>query len=103
MKQLRFLDLEEVKQHLRIDGNDEDKVITRYCLSAETEALRTMQRTLESLYEEFGEVPDDIIEACMMRIATHYKYREDLTDRNLWRVDYAWDRALIPYIPPKKL
>lgn len=100
---MRFLTLDLIKKRLRIDNDYEDELLIEYGRSAEKEALDYMQRSLESLYDEFGEVPSDIKLACLSRIATSYKYHEDITDLNLSRLPYMWEAKLTKYIPPEKL
>ncbi|MDD7319401.1 MAG: head-tail connector protein [Prevotellaceae bacterium] len=100
---MRFLTLDLIKKRLRIGNDFEDEVLELYGESAEKEALDYMQRSLESLYDEFGEVPHDIILACLSRVATSYKYQEEITDRNLSRLPYMWEAKLTKYIPPEKL
>lgn len=100
---MRFLTLDLIKKRLRIDNDYEDDVLELYGESAEKEALDYMQRSLESLYDEYGEVPADIILACLSRVATSYKYHEEITDRNLSRLPYMWEAKLTKYIPTDKL
>lgn len=102
---LQFLTLDQIKKHLRIDPEEtmyDDELLVYGC-SAENAALKYMERDLASLYEEYMKVPEDIIHACLCRVGASFKYREDITDRNLYRVPYTWDMLLLPYLPPDKL
>lgn len=101
---LQFLTLTLIRSHCRLDNYAiEDDLLTMYGASAENAALRYMGRTLESLYEEFGEVPEDVIQACCCRVETSYRYRGEITDRNLFRLPYAWEGLLLPYVLPDSL
>lgn len=100
---LQFLTLEMIKRHLHIDSDDYDQELELYAASAEEEALNYMERTYESLIEEHGKVPVPIIKACLMRVGTAFRYREDITDRTLYRVPYAWEGILIRYKPKTKI
>lgn len=102
---LRFLSLEQIKHHLRIEPDETmyDEELTMYGASAEQAAINYIERTIESLYEEYGEIPADIVHACLCRVGTAFKYREDVTDRTLYRLPYTWDMLLLPYVPPEKL
>lgn len=102
---LQFLTLAQMKKHLRIDPDETmyDEELTMYGCSAELAALNYMERSLESLYEEYGEVRADIVAACLCRVATSFKYREDVTDRTLSRVPYTWDMLLLPYVPAGRI
>ena len=103
MIQLKFLDLDFVKAHLRIDEDTPDAEILLYAAAAEQEALNFLERSLESIYEEFGQIPPDIILACLCHIGTSYKYRETVTDRTLHRLPYMWEARLIRYKPANKI
>lgn len=100
---MKFLTLEGIKKHLRIDDDYEDELLTLYAESAAQEALNFMERTLESIYEEYGDIPADIKLACYCRVGTAYKYREDITDRNLYRLPYLWEAKLMKYKPANKI
>ena len=100
---MKILTLELIKQHLRIDGTDEDAVLAQYGESAEDAAFEFMERDYDSIIEQFGKVPAAIVSACLLRVGTAYKYREDITDRNLYRVPYTWENLLLPYVPADKI
>lgn len=88
---------------MRIEHTDEDSLIAQYCCQAEAEALRYMERSAESLIEEFGEIPVEIIGACLNRVASAYKYREDITDQTVHRMPQSWEDILISYIPADRV
>lgn len=94
---LRIVTLDEVKMHMRVDGTAHDEELLMYAKSAEAAALRYMERDVESLICEYGCVPADVKHACLCRIGSSYKYREDVTDRVMYRVPQVWDSLLLPY------
>lgn len=98
-----FLPLDLIKAHLKIDGDEYDRELEFYAASAAEEALAYMERTYESLQEEYGCIPEPIIHACLMRVGTAFRYREDITDRTLHRLPYAWENILIRYKPKNKI
>lgn len=100
---LQFLDLDLIKRHLKIDGDECDMELELYAASAEQEALNYMERTIESIYEEYGQIPVPIIKACLLRVGTAYRFREDITDRTLHRLPYAWEGILIKYKDKHKI
>lgn len=100
---MKFLTIEKIKASLRIDNDYEDELLEVYGESAEDAALEFLDRTVESLYEQYGKIPAPIIQACLVRVGTAYKYREDITDRNLYRVPYTWENLLLPYVPADKI
>lgn len=95
--ELRFLELTMLKKHLRIENNITDSELTLYAASAEQEALNFMGRTLDSIYEEYGQMPADIILACTAHVGTAYKYREEITESKLYKLPYTWEAKLLPY------
>lgn len=100
---LQFLTIEMMRSHLRLDDDASDQELLLYGASAEQEALKYMDRTLESLYDEYGEVPADIILACLVHVSTAYKYREEVNERKLYRLPYTWEAKLFKYKPANRI
>lgn len=103
MNDLKFLTIPMMKAHLRLDDDADETMLTMYAASAEQAALSYMGRSIESLYEDYGGIPAPIISACLCRVATAWKHREDITDRNLYLLPYAWEAQLLPYVSPDAL
>jgi len=100
---LQFLDLTLFKKHVKIEDNIQDDELTLYLASAEQEALNYMERTLESIYEDYGCIPADIILACYVHAATACKYREEVTSVTYHRLPWTWEAKLIKYKPENKV
>lgn len=102
---LKFLKEEDIKQQLMVDDDifteSQSSIIERMAQSAEQAALNFMCRTLESLIEEYGEVPAPIHMACLSEIASNYDVRENEAERSartLRITNYKrWQGALLPY------
>lgn len=100
---MKILTMEQVKAHLRIEDSFSDDELTLICDGVEQQALQFMQRSYDSLIVEFGSIPADIKLACLARIASEYKHREDVTDRALTRQAYGWECKLLKYTPKNKI
>ena len=97
--QLKWLTLENIKAQCRImpENTLEDNILTLYGAAAENALLNAMNRTVESLTEEYGAVPDDLHVAGLL-LANHlYEHRGPTTNVSLSVVPYALDWLWKPY------
>ena len=97
--QLKWLTLDNIKAQCRImpENTLEDKILTLYGAAAENTLLNAMNRTVESLTEEYGEVPDDLHVAGLL-LANHlYEHRGPTTNVSLSVVPYSLDWLWKPY------
>lgn len=67
------LTVEEVKLYLRVDGDEEDALITKFILSAE----EICEGILRYELTEFEIVPEVVKQAVMYAVANMYEKRED--------------------------
>lgn len=74
------LDLDIIKLHCRIDGDDEDALLAIYAKSALRHAERIMDKKIYADSVPMGEVgvvfDDDILTACLLMIGHWYANRE---------------------------
>lgn len=101
---LKFLSEEAIKQQLHLDDDvmeAQSEAIEMMARSAEDKALNFIGRTMEDLYEEYGEVPAPIQMACLAEIASNYTVRENEEDRTARTVRIKnynrWEMQLMPY------
>ena len=66
------LELEEVKLYLRVDGDEEDTLITNFILTAE----EICEDILRYPLSEFEEAPKTVIQAILYAVANMYEKRE---------------------------
>lgn len=64
--------LEEVKLYLRIDGGEEDTLITNFILTAEEICKDILRYPLD----EFEEIPKVVIQAVLYAVSNMYEKRE---------------------------
>lgn len=97
---MKWLTLEKIKQQLRIeqDFTMEDELLTGYGESAESTILNHLNRTYYDLTEQYGEVPQDIINASLMLVDVWYQHRSPVESVNLSVVPYAFDLIIKPYM-----
>ena len=95
---MKFISLEYIKEHSRLDYNCEDSLLTLYANSAEDTVLNIMNRTYHDLIENYGEVPAAIMQATLMLVDAGYLYRNPISPQNLSTVGYAFDMLIKPYM-----
>lgn len=96
---MRYLTLDFLKAHCRIDGDCENELIERKGAAAENAVLNLLNRTLEDLMEaNGGEVPDDVINATAELAENFINHRSPTEQVNLYVVPYGFDIQLKPYM-----
>lgn len=99
---MKFLTIDCIKQHSRIDYDCEDALLEFYGNSAEQTLLNILHRTYDEVVEEFGDeenpFPAPLIQAALMLVETGYQYRSPISPINLSYVDYTFDFLVKPYM-----
>ena len=97
---LKWLTLEQIKAQLRIEPDfyDEDELLELYGEAAEEMVLNTLNRTMENIVEQYGNVPKALVQAGLMLVAQSYQHREPASPQNLYTVPYAFDLLVKPYL-----
>jgi hypothetical protein len=92
---MEFLKLDYIRQHSRLCSNEEDALLTEYANSAEWIIANwlnrggTPQSTVASLMEEYGCVPEPILEAGQLLVDNSYLHRSPTETTNLSAVPYG--------------
>lgn len=101
---MKFLSLDLIKAHVRIDANCEDALLEFYGEAAENTVTnylnrgKTTDEMLASMTEEYGSLPFDVIQAGLMLVDISYQFRSAVTPTNLSMVPYGnFDAKLKPY------
>lgn len=96
----KWLTLEQIKQQCRIEADFtlEDARLESYGHSAESTVLNLLNRTYYSVLEQYGEVPQDIINASLMLVDVWYQHRSPIESVSLSMVPYTFDLMLKPYM-----
>lgn len=101
---MKFLTLDYIKQHSRIDYDCEDELLGLYGDAAEAVLAqhlgrgKTVDDMVDSLTEEFGEVPAAIMQAALMLVDVSYQYRSPISPSNIYVVPYTFDILVKPFM-----
>ena len=95
---MKWLTLEYIKEHSRIDYNAEDSLLELYGNAAVEMVLNTLSRTYENVLEEYGEVPAPLYQAALMLVDLSYQQRAPISMQNLYVVPYTFDFLVKPYM-----
>ena len=97
---MNILTIDQIKAQCRIDPEmtEEDNLLELYGDAAEETLLNYCNRSLESLYEEYGRIPAAITQGALLLVANSYKNREPASMGNLYTVPYSFDALVKPYM-----
>ena len=97
---MKWLTLERIKQQCRIetDFTMEDTLLESYGTSAESTILNHLNRTYYDLIEQYGAVPQDIINASLMLVDVWYQHRSPVEGLSMSIVPYTFDMLIKPYM-----
>ena len=95
---MRWLNLEYIKAHSRIDFDCEDELLELYGDSAESTVLNICNRKAEELLDENGEMPAPIMHAALMLVDLSYQQRSPISMQNLYTVPYTFEMLIKPYM-----
>ena len=99
---MKWLTIDYIKQHSRIDYDCEDALLELYGNSAEETVMKIIRRDYDDIVENFGTekcpIPAAIIQATLLLVDTSYMQRTDVTQQTLYTVPYAFDMLIKPYM-----
>ena len=101
---MKYLTLEYIKAHSRIDGDMEDSLLELYGASAEDTVMNYLNRgattdeAINSLLEKYGEIPSAIMQATLMLVDVSYQFRSPISPTNISIVPYTFDILIKPYM-----
>ena len=95
---MKFLTLDYIKQHSRIDWSEEDTLLDEYGKAAEDTVLNLLNRDYQDLLYQYGEVPAPLVQAAMLLVGQSYQHREPSSAQNMSAVPYAFDLLIKPYM-----
>ena len=97
-RNMKWLTLDWIKKHSRIDFDCEDDLLELYGESAEDTVLNVIARSYTEVIEHYGEVPKPLFVAALMLVEVSYTQRAPITQQNMYTVPYAFDMMVKPYI-----
>jgi uncharacterized phage protein (predicted DNA packaging) len=95
---MKWLTLDYIKAHSRIDFNCEDDLLTLYGESAEETVLNIVDRTYDDIIAINGEIPAPLYHAALMLVEVAYTQRAPISQTNLYTVPYTFDMIIKPYM-----
>jgi uncharacterized phage protein (predicted DNA packaging) len=95
---MKFLTLDYIKQHLRLDSTCEAEMLELYGASAEATLLNHLGRTYDEVIELYGEMPAPLIQAALMLVDVSYAHRSPVSPTNMSIVPYTFDIIVKPYV-----
>ena len=97
---MKWLTLEKIKANSRIDGNDEDVILTAYGNAAEQGILRLLNRTWEDVCENLSEedVQGGLTIAGLLLVDHLYKHRGPTENVQAYQIPYSIDMWVKPYM-----
>jgi hypothetical protein len=94
---MKWLTIDYIKEHVRIDSDCEDSLLELYGDAAEETALNLMNRTEADLIEEYGKIPTPIMQATLMLVDVSYTHRSPDSPGSQIIVPYTFDLLIKPY------
>ena len=95
---MKWLTLEWIKKHSRIDFDCEDDLLELYGESAEDTVLNVIARSYTEVIEHYGEVPKPLFVAALMLVEVSYTQRGPIAQQNMYTVPYTFDMMVKPYM-----
>lgn len=99
---MKFLTLDYIKQHSRIDFDCEDELLELYGDAAEETLAgllnrgKTVDEMVESLTEEYGDIPASCYIAGLLLVEQSYNHRGPVSPTNMSIVPYGFDIIVKP-------
>ena len=88
---MKYLKIDYIKQHSRIDYDCEDSILELYANGAEDTVLYLLNRTYENLIGTYGKVPPAIMQVTLELVDASYEHRCPASPQNLSMVPYNFD------------
>lgn len=95
---LKYLTLEYIKKHSRIQYDIEDALLTIYAESAEQAVMNICNTTYEDMISEYESIPKPIYHATLMLVDLSYQMRSPISQSNMYVVPYTFDLLVKPYM-----
>lgn len=95
---MKYLNLDIIRQQLRIDTTAEDSLLELYGKSAEDTIFNTCGRSYENFIETYGEMPSAIVQASLLLVDLSYQQRNPIGMNSMYVVPYTFELLIMPYI-----
>jgi len=95
---LKWLNLDAIHQHCRIDFNCEDAEIEQMGRTAEQAILDLTRRTYENVIDTYGRIPDPIFNASLLLVQSLYKNRDAEEQRDSKEIAFGFSFMVKNYM-----
>ena len=94
---MKWLKIELIRAHLRVDCDCENELLEMYAESAEEQVLTDIGHTYEEIVAAHCKVPMPLIHASLMLVDFAYQQRTMVSNLNWSVVPYTYERLVKPY------
>lgn len=101
---MKYLSLNYIKQHSRIDFDCDDELLEMYADAAEETVMdliksgQTVDEGVAALAERYGKLPARIYQASLLLVENMYTYRGVVSPTHLSPVHYNFDLMIKPFM-----
>ena len=95
---MKWLTLDWIKAHSRIDFDCEDDLLELYGDAAEETVLNTIRRSYIGTLWKYGGFPKALIQASLLLVDLSYHQRSPISQLNMYTVPYSFDLLVKPYM-----
>ena len=95
---MKWLSIDYIKQHSRIDFDCEDGLLELYGESAEDAVLNVCNRTYDDFVAVYGHIPAPLYHAALVLVDSSYQNRTPTSMQQLYTVPYSFDMLVKPYM-----
>ena len=95
---LKWLNLDAIQQHCRIDFNCEDAELEQMGITAEQAILDLTRRTFENFIDTYGRIPDPIFNATLLLVQSLYNNRDAEEQRDSKEIAFGFSFMVKNYM-----
>ena len=95
---LKWLNLDAIHQHCRIDFNCEDAELEQMAMTAEQAILDLTRRTYENFIDTYGRIPDPIFNASLLLVQSLYNNRDAEEQRDSKEIAFGFSFMVKNYM-----
>ena len=95
---LKWLNLDAIHQHCRIDFNCEDAELEQMAMTAEQAILDLTRRTFENFIDTYGRIPDPIFNASLLLVQSLYNNRDAEEQRDSKEIAFGFSFMVKNYM-----
>jgi hypothetical protein len=95
---LKWLNLDAIHEHCRLDFNGEDAELLQFGKAAEQAILDLTRRTYENFIDTYGRIPDPIFYASLLLVQSLYKNRDAEDQRDSKEIAFGFSFMVKNYM-----